>query len=162
MRSIPLIFAGIVVVIFIGIFVFNFRDIQETEPLYVENEESEQFPLPIMDVTAPNGTIRSFVVDRDDLRQKGLGGRDGLEDDEGMIFIFPEPGPYGFWMKDMHFAIDMIWIDNEKKVAGILSDISPDSYPDIFVPPRPIVYVLELTAGGAEKFGIATGTQLVF
>ena len=79
-----------------------------------------------------------------------------------MLFIFPKDGIYGFWMKDMAFSLDIILIGADKKVAGIAPDISPQTYPEVFLPPHEIKYVLELNSGGAKDYGIATGTKLVF
>ena len=113
-------------------------------------------------IKAPGGIIKAIVASTSAEEAKGLSGRDALPADQGMIFLFDKPGNYGFWMPDMKFAIDMIWIKADKTVAGITSDVLPDSYPTVFFPPTPISYVLELTNGGAARFGIATGTQLVF
>ena len=46
-------------------------------------------------------------------RSKGLSGRGSLEEGTGMLFIFDSPAQYGFWMKDMNFAIDIVWIDEK-------------------------------------------------
>jgi len=56
----------------------------------------------------------------------------------------------------------MVWIGADKAVVGVTSNIPPDSYPNLFLPPRTISYVLEINAGEAQKIAIATGTQLVF
>ncbi len=113
-------------------------------------------------IKAPLGNISVEVASTSVDREKGLGGQTSLEAGKGMLFIFPSPDTYGFWMKDTYIPLDMIWIDANKKVAGIASDILPDTYPKVFSPPVPILYVLEVNAGAAKNFGIATGTQLVF
>ena len=115
-----------------------------------------------LDITVPNGVIHALVATSSADQEKGLGDRDSLPMDQGMLFIFPEQGSYGFWMKDMRFSLDMVWIGADKKVAGVASDISPSTYPDLFLPPYPISYVLELNAGQAKKYAIATGTALGF
>ena len=92
----------------------------------------------------------------------GLSYRKFLPSDQGMLFIFPESGSYGFWMKDMNFSLDMVWLDQDKKVVGIVTNATPESYPDVFMPPSLIKYVLELNAGVAGKMGMATGTMLGF
>lgn len=79
-----------------------------------------------------------------------------------MIFPFSMPGKYGFWMQNMNFPLDIIWIDASKKVVGMNSNLSPDTYPSVFLPPSDISYVLEINSGSAKNFGIATGTKLVF
>ena len=113
-------------------------------------------------IEAPSGAIRAIVARTDTDRGLGLSGRDSLAADEGMLFIFPIDGPYGFWMKDMKFPIDIVWIDHGHIVKGVSQKVSPETYPNLFFPPAPIRYVLELNSGSAERFGIASGTKLVF
>ena len=113
-------------------------------------------------IIAPSGTIRATVARTDDDRSRGLSGRTSLATDAGMLFIFPIDGPYGFWMKDMRFPIDIVWIDQGYTVLGVAQEVSPETYPNLFFPPAPIRYVLELNSGSAERFGIASGTKLVF
>lgn len=113
-------------------------------------------------IYAPGGSIEAEVASTSDQQAKGLGGRASLKAGTGMLFPFAHPGDYGFWMKDMHFPLDMVWISSNKKVASVTSNISPDTYPEVFYPPLAISYVLELNAGDAVRFGIATGTELEF
>jgi len=113
-------------------------------------------------IIAPSGTIHSLLATTTEDQEKGLGGRISLPAEEGMLFVFPDSSIRSFWMKDMFISLDMVWINADKTVAGISSDVSPSSYPDVFVSPSKVQYVLELNAGGAEKFGIATGTPLDF
>jgi uncharacterized membrane protein (UPF0127 family) len=115
-----------------------------------------------IEVRAPNGVIHTIISSTTIDRELGLGGFDPLPTDAGMIFMFPSAGPLGFWMKDMRFALDIIWIGTDKRVTGLARAVSPDSYPNVFYSSGLTQYVLELDSGGAEKWGIATGTQLVF
>ena len=113
-------------------------------------------------IHAPGGTITAEVASTSDQQALGLGGRTGLQADGGMLFPFRYPGDYGFWMKDMQFPLDMVWISSDKTVVSVTPDIAADTYPTVFYPPLAISYVLELNAGAADRFGIATGTQLEF
>ena len=65
---------------------------------------------------------------------KGLSGRTGLAPNTGMLFVFEKPGPYAFWMKDMNFPIDIIWLSEDLKVVYIKQNTRPESYPDAFGP----------------------------
>jgi hypothetical protein len=94
-------------------------------------------------------------------REKGLGGRENVPDDYGMLFVFPKDDYYGFWMKDMLVPIDIFWLDNKGQVVFIVNDVDPSSYPDVFYPTVPIQYVLETTAGFAREHAITTGTPLL-
>ena len=97
-------------------------------------------------------------------RTRGLSGRDGLGENEGMLFVFEEPGNYGFWMKEMKFPIDIIWIKGDK-VLGWAAGAEPEpGKPDrglkVYYPPEAVDYVLEVRAGSAEKYGIKIGDSV--
>lgn len=91
--------------------------------------------------------INIEIADTNAERMQGLSGRESLETGRGILFIFPESGLYGFWMKDMNFSIDIIWLNGDLQPIGIEKNISPDSYPQVFYPPVPVKYVLEVNAG---------------
>jgi len=93
-------------------------------------------------------------------RAAGLSGRASLAEDEGLLFIFPEPGRYGFWMKEMNFDLDLIWFDDTATVIGLTEGVSKDSYPQIFYPPAKIKYVLEVPTGWSGRHNLAPGDQL--
>lgn len=92
----------------------------------------------------------------------GLGKRASLPENQGMLFVFQQPAVQCFWMKDMHFPIDMIWVSSSKRVEHIESNVSPKSYPHTFCPNVQARYVIELNAGQAKKAGIRTGRLLSF
>lgn len=100
------------------------------------------------------------VADTAYLLQKGLSGHAPLGTNEGMFFVFGTPDKYGIWMKDMLFAIDIIWIDEDFKVVHIEKNISPDTYPTIFYPNIPAKYVLEVSAGQSEAVNLKIGDSV--
>jgi len=118
--------------------------------------------LGFMDINTPNGTIHAVIASTSAAREEGLSGMPMLAKDSGMLFVFPNAGSYGFWMKDMNFPIDMVWIGADKKVRGVVFGAATSTYPNVFYPPAPVPYVLELDSGGARDHRIATGTELVF
>lgn len=91
---------------------------------------------------------------------KGLSGRQVLAENEGMIFVYPVPTRPSFWMKEMNFPIDIIWIDADKKIVEVTAKVSPDTFPQAFRPPRDILYVLEVNSGLAEKYGWQAGERV--
>lgn len=105
-------------------------------------------------------TLSVEIADTDLLREQGLSGRDPLPPQTGMLFVFDIPGKYGFWMKEMKFTLDIVWIDQYWTVVGIERGARPESYPEIFDPPQAIKYVLEIPAGEAAALGIDTGSKL--
>lgn len=94
--------------------------------------------------------------------QKGLGGLTSLPQDRGMIFVFKSLGTQCFWMKNMKFPIDMIWVTDAKTVAYIQSNVSPQTYPETFCPNVAVKYVIELNAGQAKSGDIKVGNKLTF
>jgi uncharacterized membrane protein (UPF0127 family) len=93
---------------------------------------------------------------------KGLGGRPCIGTNEGMLFVFKTPGYYPFWMKNMRFPIDIVWIGSDHKVVNVKSNVSPATYPRTFVNNDPAQYVLELPANRTAALHIGIGIPLQF
>lgn len=110
-------------------------------------------------ITLDGLPLHIAVADTEALRERGLGGLQGLSGDEGMLFVFPEDGIYSFWMKDMDFAIDILWLDAQGKVVYLEKAVSPDTYPKAFTPDSPSRYVLELRAGFSDQHDIRIGSK---
>lgn len=92
--------------------------------------------------------------------EKGLGERDSLSENGGMLFLcLPDAYPK-FWMKEMRFPIDIIWIDDTFTVVDITQNAAPESFPDILTPARPAAHALEVNAGFAEEHEISIGTMV--
>jgi hypothetical protein len=89
--------------------------------------------------------------------QQGLSGHTPLSANSGMIFIFDKPDNYGFWMKDMNFPLDIIWIGEDFRVVHIEKNLAPDTYPAVYYPGTPSKYVLEIYAGESDKNNIKIG-----
>lgn len=113
-----------------------------------------------IDLAGRNVTVA--VADNQQLHERGLGGLSCMPKGQAMLFVFDTPANYGFWMKDMNFAIDIVWLSPAKKVTHIERDVSPSSYPKEFSPrvtAEPALYVLEFAAGYTSSNSIAVGTQ---
>ena len=118
---------------------------------------------PLHGLLSVNGhRIRVDIADTEEKRVLGLGERDTIGDDEGMLFVFPEPDFYGFWMKDMQFPLDIVWLDEDFKVVYLKENISPNTYPEIFFPHTKAVYVLEMKGNMAGNNGVTLGSTLTF
>jgi uncharacterized membrane protein (UPF0127 family) len=92
-------------------------------------------------------------------QQRGLSGRDWLAPGTGMAFPFDPPAFTPFWMQEMHFAIDIVWVANGK-VVGVAASVAPDrpgDEPRLYYPPVPVSLVVELPAGTAAADGLAVG-----
>lgn len=113
-------------------------------------------------VTIARTTFSVTVADTDSERQQGLSGVPGLPEGAGKLFLFDVPGQPAFWMKDMRFSIDIVWIDAHWKVIDISEHLSPDTYPQTFAPRAPVRYVLEVPAGTVDSRGISIGDEVLF
>lgn len=94
-------------------------------------------------------------------RIKGLSGTPYLPDNVVKLFIFDSPGQHSIWMKDMNYAIDIIWVDENGVIVYLEEDASPESYPAMFVPESPAKYVIETTAGFVKKNAVTLGEKVV-
>lgn len=101
--------------------------------------------------------FRVAVADNSATRVQGLSGRTGLPENEGLLFVFERAGQHGIWMKDMQFAIDIIWIDANGAIVHIEHVVAPETFPHIFVSDTDALYVLEVKAGEAERVGVSVG-----
>ena len=101
--------------------------------------------------------VRVDVVVTASEQQRGLSGRERLEADEGMLFWGEKPELRGIWMKDMRFPIDILWLSGDGVVVDISRNALPESYPKVFYPRVPAVYVLELSANFTELHSVSAG-----
>lgn len=100
------------------------------------------------------------IADTPETRQQGLSGRAGLAPDHGMLFVFPADGLHAFWMKDMRFSIDIVWLSVDGTIVTIAYHVSPSSYPHPFSPSTPARYVVELPAGFAHTNDLKIGDKV--
>ena len=105
------------------------------------------------------------VVDTTETLSKGLSGRKVLPQRQGMLFVFPNLEVHSMWMPNMYFPLDIVWIDNEKKIIKIEENISPcsgtnncTSYSSLY----PTKYAIELNAFDASRIGMNVGKKLSF
>jgi uncharacterized protein len=103
------------------------------------------------------GETRITVAVTPQEQEKGLSGHAPLAKDEGMLFQFATPAKRGFWMKEMLFPIDIIWLDGDLRVLSFFEDVRPDSYPKSYDSPSDMQYALEVAVGTVSSRGIAVG-----
>jgi uncharacterized membrane protein (UPF0127 family) len=97
-------------------------------------------------------------------RARGLMFRDEIHEDQAMLFLFAEEDIHSFWMKNMRFPIDILWLDRDKRIVHIESRVPPcprEPCPT-YVPVSVAAFVLELQSGCAEKHGLRVSDRLEF
>jgi uncharacterized membrane protein (UPF0127 family) len=101
------------------------------------------------------------IADTAGKRQMGLQYRRNLADDRGMIFLFPSESLQSFWMKNTPISLDMIFINRDRKIVGIVERTVPFSLDSRSVT-EPSQYVLEINGGLARRYGIRAGDSVRF
>lgn len=107
-------------------------------------------------------TITAEVVSSTADVQQGLSGRTSMPADRGMLFEMGVRGMYPFWMKDMHFPLDIIWIDGDRvvEIAPDLPPPGPLGIPVSYTPTAEADRILEVNAGVAAEAGLKIGDRV--
>ena len=116
-------------------------------------------------VSMNNKTFKVTVAKTIEEKQKGLSGQKSLGQDKGMLFVFNERGYYSFWMKDMKFPIDIIFIDGETIVTIYKNISNPPSGKNpstVYQPKQAVDKVLEVNSGISAKYNIKEGNKVEF
>lgn len=127
-----------------------------------KNEVANVFPEKenLISINIKGKIFKAQIADDDAERIKGLGQRTSLCENCGMLFVFPQKGRYSFWMKDMRFPIDILWIDKDK-IVHLVQNFQPDSK-DIITSQVEADHVLEINAGLIEKLDIRIGDRVIY
>jgi hypothetical protein len=125
------------------------------------DRESESSAYPTAEVTIGIHRIQVEVADTPDRMARGLSGRTRLGEHRGMVFPYARAGRHGFWMVDMRFDIDIVWI-REDRIVDVTSR-APHDPPGALPTYRPreaADLVLEVPAGTAESLGWKIGDRV--
>ena len=146
---------------------------RDATPVMQNNKSSKPTVASTQETNQTTVTIRSMVftvqlAENHLSRGKGLSGQLGLPDNHGMLFIFESPRIQTFWMKNMLFPIDIVWISDTCLVDSVTPDIpiplesiEADKLPK-YQSNNPVKYVLEITQGQAEIRDIKAGDPVSF
>ena len=119
-------------------------------------------------ITIGDATFAAEIADTPELRSKGLGERDSLPEQRGMLFVFPNGQASSFWMYGMHFPLDFVWIGEDCTIADLTENVqhyppdTPSSELEIINPAYPAAYTFEINAGEVAQFGIEIGDSVQF
>jgi uncharacterized membrane protein (UPF0127 family) len=114
-------------------------------------------------VTIDRYNISAFVADTDDKRSKGLSGVENMSENQGMLFIFNYPSKQGFWMKEMMFPLDIIWLDSNNSVIHIEKKLQPCMsvlFCSVYSPSSDAKYVLETISGFTDLHSVNEGDKI--
>ena len=117
-------------------------------------------------LTVGDATFVVEIADTREARNRGLGGRDSLDADRGMWFVFEQPQWATFWMRGVRFPLDIVWVTDELVVSGVAPNVpppapgTPNSELTIYNSNVQVRYVLEINAGLAALHGIVPGAEV--
>ena len=119
----------------------------------------------VIPLKLPSGTVlQTEVMIKDPERQMGLMFRPSLPRDRAMLFIFESVDFHGIWMKNCKFPIDIVWLDEQRKVVHVAESVPPckaDPCP-VYEPMQRAAYVVEMNAAQARQEKVALGATLDF
>ena len=137
-------------------------ELQDSNKTSVNN--SDFYPQYKKTTISINGfKVLLALASTDEERIKGLSGLEKLNESEGMVFLFDQPSKQGFWMNEMRFPIDIIWLDSNSRVVHIEKNLEPCRMffgCPVYEPQVDSLYVLELRAGFTNDHAIKNGTKI--
>jgi uncharacterized membrane protein (UPF0127 family) len=105
--------------------------------------------------------VQVEVAATDEARSRGLMWRKELPQGQGMLFVFPRDAAHAFWMLNTLIPLDMVFIDVQGLVVGIVERAPPHSMTARSVD-RPSRYVLEVPGGWSQSVGLRAGSRVRF
>jgi uncharacterized membrane protein (UPF0127 family) len=153
-----IIITGVIVAVAIGGFFATRMTVPTTHtsgPVEIARQNLASYPH--ANISLGGETFDAFVADTDERKEQGLSDLSGLGAHEAMIFPYAVPDSLAFWMKDMLFSIDMLWIGPDNRAVTLEQSVSPDSYPQTFESTVPASAVIEFPAGTLARLQIKIG-----
>ena len=114
-----------------------------------------------MQVRFPGGALQVEVADTPAKRAQGLMHRAALAPDQGMLFVMAQQAPHAFWMRSVLIPLDMIFLDEQGIVVGLVEHAPPQD-DRRWGPKAASSYVVETNAGWARAHGVALGQKVWF
>ena len=157
-----IIFSRVALIIFV-VLMFVIMGVAKQSPATIGLTANTDFSSKLL---LPDGSIvKTEIVDTLELRSKGLSGKNSLGEDESMLFVFDSEGYYEFWMPNMNFALDMVWMDKDYNVVDITENAEPKpELPQAELPKykssNMAQYVLEVNAGFCDEHNLKVGDKL--
>jgi len=104
-------------------------------------------------------SITIEIADTAEARIKGLMERWSLPELHGMLFIFDYPDTQRFWMHNTPLSLDMIFVDENRRILNIAESTTPMSK-QTYSSRGPAKYVVEVRAGFSKRHGIEEGMSI--
>jgi uncharacterized membrane protein (UPF0127 family) len=119
----------------------------------------------VIPLKLPSGKVlQAELMIKDEDRAMGLMFRPSLPLDRGLVFVFEDLDFHGIWMKNCKFPIDIVWLDEDRRVVHVAEAVPPckaEPCP-VYQPMKKAAYVLEINAGQARREKASLGSRLEF
>ncbi len=140
---------------------YEIKDEPKTEVGTSTEDEWRRYYPEVIPVTIGTTTVFASVADSLPERIAGLSNTPYLPENIVKLFAFASLGSHSIWMKDMNYALDIIWAAEDGKIVHIEEDVKPETFPESFSSPTPAWYVVEANSGFVKKHGIKVGDEIV-
>ena len=138
---------------------------QTPQPAPIQNTVNTEFKhegqLSIYLADHPIKILAIEIADDQEQISQGLMFRTKMEDDQGMLFIYPDAAPRQFWMKNTRIPLDIIYLDKDKRILNIVEHAKPYVLTGIPASQGNAMYVLEINAGLSKKWGITAKSSRI-
>ena len=129
-------------IFFISFFRFSSQKKQETDTIKISFQDT---------------TFTTWVSETYQEKQEGLSIFNSLGKQEAMLFIFDKTGKHSFWMKNMKFPIDIVWLDEDKKIVFLKENARPEDFPQSYGGEIDSHYVLEFAKDSITQYNMREG-----
>jgi uncharacterized membrane protein (UPF0127 family) len=166
--------AGVTLLLITGVVLYLYQGIniipagKESQPqqtLVQEDTTAGTNSYPQVNITVNDQILIADISATPEQLTRGLSVKDTLTENEAMLFVFDVEAKHRFWMKDMKFPIDIIWISSDKIVVDIEHNLQPCDlglFCSTYEPEGDSLYVLETVGGFAGKYQVVKGTPVEF
>ena len=161
------------------ILTYNYRDAKGALALNTRHDKTVQVSNSVVsstkyfpnDIIPKNATINGHIfdleiVDNIRTRTKGLSDRNVISDNTGMLFVFPSEGLHKFWMKNVHFPLDLLYVSADHRIIDIQTMHPERNVTDarlaIYTPPIDVPLALEVPGGTTSRLNIKVGMLIQF
>ena len=161
-----LLIAGVMLYLYPGINIMpGGKESQTQQTLIQEDIRAGTNSYPQVNITVNDQILIADISATHEQRTKGRSVKDTLAEHEAMLFVFDVEAEHRFWMKDMKFPIDIIWISSDKNVVDIEHNLQPCDlglFCSSYEPEGDSLYALETVGGFAGKYRVVKGTPVEF
>ena len=161
-----LLITGVVLFLYPGIMITPAgKESQPQQTPIQEGIRAETNSYPQVNITVNDQILIADISATPEQRTRGLSVKDTLTENEAMLFVFDVEAKHRFWMRDMKFSIDIIWLNSDKSVVDIEQNLQPCElglFCSTYEPEGDSLYVLETVGGFAGKYGVVKGIPVEF